>query len=165
MAAGASVGSRMLSGVLYTPLRRIPTAQGEVRHGLKASDPGFAGFGEAYFSEVAGGAIKGWKRHRRMIMNLVVVSGTIRFILHDGADARCEHVVSAEEVARYGRLTAPCGLWMAFEGIGLGRNLLMNIASCEHDPEEIESCPLERFAQHVPEGHLPNWHLQTLDHV
>ena len=144
----------MLSGVLYTPLRRIPTSQGEVRHGLKASDPGFAGFGEVYLSEVIGGKIKGWKRHRRMVMNLVVVSGTVRFVLHDGAGTQHDYVVSAEEDDRYGRLTVPPGLWMAFLGIGRGSNLLMNVASCEHDPEEAETYPLEHFAQFLPAGHL-----------
>jgi dTDP-4-dehydrorhamnose 3,5-epimerase len=143
----------MLSDVLDTRLRRIPTSQGEVRHGLKASDPGFAGFGEVYFSEVIGGHVKGWKRHRRMVMNLIVVSGTVRFILHDGADARRDYVMSAEADERYGRLTVPAGLWMAFQGIGPGSNLLMNVASCEHDPEEADSCPLERFAQHLPQVH------------
>jgi dTDP-4-dehydrorhamnose 3,5-epimerase len=140
----------MLSEVLYTPLRRIPTLHGEVRHALKASNPGFAGFGEVYLSEIFGGQIKGWKRHRRMVMNLVVVNGTVQFILHDGTDECRSHVISVTERDRYGRLTVPPGLWMAFQGIGRGSNLLMNIASCEHDPEEGESCPLERFARHLP---------------
>jgi dTDP-4-dehydrorhamnose 3,5-epimerase len=143
----------MLSEVLYTRLRRIPTPHGEVRHGLKVSDPGFAGFGEVYFSEVIGGKIKGWKLHRRMVMNLIVASGTVRFILHDGAEGRRDFVVSAEEDARYGRLTVPPGLWMAFQGIGRGGNLLMNVANCEHDPDEAETCPLERFARHLPAVH------------
>jgi dTDP-4-dehydrorhamnose 3,5-epimerase len=149
----------MLSDVLYSPLRRIPTPQGEVRRGLKVSDAGFAGFGEVYFSEVIAGKVKGWKRHRRMVMNLIVVTGTVRFILHDGAEARHDYIVSVEEDERYGRLTVPPGLWMAFEGIGRGSNLLMNFASCEHDPEEAECCPLERFAQHVPAGHVPAGHV------
>jgi dTDP-4-dehydrorhamnose 3,5-epimerase len=143
----------MMGEVLYTPLRRIPTSQGEVRHGLKASDPGFAGFGEVYFSEVIGGKIKGWKRHRRMTMNLVVVLGTVRFILHDGAETRRDYVVSAEEEARYGRLTVPPGLWMAFQGIGSGCNLLMNLANCAHDPDEAETCRLDGFARHLPAIH------------
>ena len=153
MAAAAWGRSRVLSGVLYTPLRRIPTSQGEVRHALKVTDQGFAGFGEVYFSEVIGGKVKGWKRHRQMVMNLVVVSGTVRFTLHDGASVRQDYVVSAEEADRYGRLTVPPGLWMAFQGIGRGGNLLMNVASCEHDPEEAESCPLERFIHHLPTVH------------
>jgi dTDP-4-dehydrorhamnose 3,5-epimerase len=139
----------MIGEVLYTPLRRIATPQGEVRHGLKASDPGFAGFGEVYFSEVIGGAVKGWKRHRRMTMNLIVVIGTVGFTLHDGADLRRDHVLSAEEDARYGRLTVPPGIWMAFQGIGRGCNLLMNVASCAHDPEEAEARGLEAFAHHL----------------
>ena len=93
----------MMGQVLYTPLRRIQTSQGEVRHALKVTDQGFAGFGEVYFSEVIGGKIKGWKRHRRMTMNLVVVIGTVRFILHDGAELRRHYVMSAEDDARYGR--------------------------------------------------------------
>jgi dTDP-4-dehydrorhamnose 3,5-epimerase len=140
----------MLNDVLYTPLRRIPTLHGEVRHALKASDPGFADFGEVYLSEVFGGQIKGWKRHSRMVMNLVVVNGTVRFILHDGADACRSYVISVTEQDCYGRLTVPACLWMAFQGVGRGSNLLMNVASCEHDPEEAESCPLERFARHLP---------------
>jgi dTDP-4-dehydrorhamnose 3,5-epimerase len=143
----------MMSEILYTPLRRIPTSHGEVRHGLRASDPGFAGFGEVYVSEVIGRKIKGWKRHRLMVMNLVVLTGTVRFILHDGADLRRDYVVSAEEDERYARLTVPPGLWMAFQGIGRGGNLLMNIASCEHDPEEAESCPLAQFDRHLPAAH------------
>jgi dTDP-4-dehydrorhamnose 3,5-epimerase len=155
----------MLSEILYTPLRRIPTSQGEVRHGLKVSDSGFAGFGEVYFSEVIGGKIKGWKRHLRMVMNLVVVSGTVRFILHTGADERREYLVSVEDDDRYGRLTVPPGLWMAFQGIGRGSNLLMNFANCEHDPEEAENCALERFASHLPEGHLPEGDRPAVPHA
>jgi len=155
----------MLSELRYTPLRRIPTAQGEVRHGLKATDPGFAGFGEVYFTEVIAGKVKGWKRHRRMVMNLIVITGTVRFILHDATDARRDYVVSAEEDERYGRLTVPPGLWMAFQGVGRGSNLLMNFASCEHDPEEAEACPLERFVAHLPEAHLRAGQVQELDHA
>jgi len=145
-------------GLLFTPLRRIPTANGEVRHGLRASDVGFAGFGEAYFSEVLPGAVKGWKRHRRMTLNLIVVIGTIRFIIHDAAGPdragsgrrRTEYVISADNAASYGRLTVPPGLWMAFQGVGRGHNLLLNLASHEHDPTEAESCPLETFADALP---------------
>jgi len=160
-----AAGGFMLSDVLYTSLRRIPTMQGEVRHGLRVSDPGFAGFGEVYFSEVLGGKVKGWKRHRRMVMNLVIVTGTVRFILHEGADARRDYIVSAEADERYGRLTVPPGLWMAFQGLGRGSNLLMNFASCEHDPHESESRPIDYFAQHVPEEHVPEEHGSEVHHV
>jgi dTDP-4-dehydrorhamnose 3,5-epimerase len=134
----------MSMGPVFTPLRRIATPKGEVRHGLRASDPGFAGFGEAYFSEVLAGEMKGWKRHTRMTMNLIVVSGTVRFVLHDGAGKNTEIVISAENAAPYGRLTVPPGFWMAFEGMG-AFNLLMNLASHEHDPAEAENREIDAF--------------------
>ncbi len=133
--------------MLHTALRRIATPKGEVRHGLRASDAGFAGFGEAYFTEVRPGQTKGWKRHTRMTMNLVVITGTVRFLLHDGeGQGWTDYVLSAEAVQGYGRLTVPPGWWMAFHGQGGVHNLLMNLASHEHDPAEAESCELGVFA-------------------
>lgn len=135
----------MTAALLLTPLRRIPTPKGEVRHGVRASDAGFAGFGEAYFTEVSPGETKGWKRHSRMTMNLIVVAGTVRFIIYDGCQEVVEHVLSAEGRAPYARLTVPPGWWMAFQGLGSAHNLLMNLASHEHDPAEAENRDLNAF--------------------
>jgi len=35
-------------------------------------------------------------------------------------------------------------MWMAFEGLE-EFNLLLNLADMEHDPEEMEKAPLERY--------------------
>ena len=136
----------MMDGVLLTKLARVPTPKGEVRHGLRATDPGFSGFGEVYFTAVLPDALKGWKRHRLMTMNLIIVAGTVQFIVHDGAGPHATYLLSAEDAAGYGRLTIPPGLWMAFGGIGRGTNLLMNLASHPHDPTEADACPLEAFS-------------------
>ena len=37
---------------LLTPLKTIDVAGGDVRHAMKRNDPGYVGFGEAYFSIV-----------------------------------------------------------------------------------------------------------------
>ena len=65
-------------GVRLSPLRRIDTPAGPVLHALKASEPAFQGFGEAYFTAVGRGQVKAWKRHRRMVSNLVVPVGEVR---------------------------------------------------------------------------------------
>lgn len=136
-----------MNGPVLTPLRRIPTPGGEVRHGLKASDPSFAGFGEAYFSAVEQGAVKGWKRHRRMTLNLVVVVGEVRFlVLDESTGERHAFQLGPEGAQGYGRLTVPPGLWMAFAGVGAGENLLLNLASIEHDPGEADARPIDAFA-------------------
>ena len=72
-----------LEGVVLTPLKIIHVENGNIFHALRVSDMGFQGFGEAYFSQIHGGVIKPWKRHLRMTLNLVVIEGVIRFVVHD----------------------------------------------------------------------------------
>jgi dTDP-4-dehydrorhamnose 3,5-epimerase len=128
-----------------TPERRIATPKGDVLHAIKASSPGFAGFGEAYFSIVKNGDVKGWKRHLRMTLNLVVPRGTVRFVVHDGEGGPMTQFTLGES-AKHGRLTVSPGAWMAFQGRAEPESLLLNIADIEHDPEEAEAAPLDRFA-------------------
>ena len=52
-------------------------------HALKNSDNEFIRFGEIYFSEIYFGKIKGWKRHLRMNMNLIVPEGFVKFVFYD----------------------------------------------------------------------------------
>lgn len=126
-----------------TPLKRIFHPKGDVFHVMKASDSGFAGFGEAYFTTVHHGVTKGWKRHERMQMNLVVPIGAICFYLHDETSGKTgRYLLDAEN---YARLTVPAGYWMAFEGVGTELNLVCNLASIEHDPEEARNVPLETY--------------------
>lgn len=128
-----------IEGVKLTPLREIEGDLGNVLHCLKASEDTFEVFGEAYFSTVNYQATKGWKKHTKMLMNLVVPVGKIKFILFDDRPESStqgnffEVILSREN---YQRLTVPAGIFMAFQGLAEGENLLINIASIEHDPNE-----------------------------
>jgi dTDP-4-dehydrorhamnose 3,5-epimerase len=129
-----------LSDILLTPLSRIETAGGDVLHAMKQSDAGYAGFGEAYFSWVVAGAVKGWKRHTRMAMNVVVPVGQVRFVfcLDGVAEFRVEDI----GVDCYARLTVPPGIWFCFRGVAEPQSLVLNIASIPHDPSEVERLAL-----------------------
>lgn len=132
-----------LSPVIVTPLRRVEHPKGDVFHGMKASDAGYAGFGEAYFTTIVLGETKGWKQHRRMTMNLVVPQGMVRFYVHDKSSGRTiTHDIGE---LNYCRLTIPPGYWVAFEGLVSSQNLVLNIANLEHDPEEAVNQPLETY--------------------
>ena len=48
-----------IKGVVITPLAVIDIVGGNVLHGMKCSDLGYAGFGEAYLSMVEPGTKKG----------------------------------------------------------------------------------------------------------
>jgi dTDP-4-dehydrorhamnose 3,5-epimerase len=125
-----------------TPLRIIPGDKGDVMHALCCTDEGFVAFGEAYFSTVKEGENKGWKRHHRMTLNLVVSVGRIRFRLYDDrpASPTCGQFDEVElSPKNYQRLTVPPGVWLSFEGLANGLNLLLNIADIPYDPNEVEA--------------------------
>ena len=136
----------LINDVTCTPLKIIPSESGEVMHALKEWEESFQGFGEAYFSSVHRHTVKGWKKHRKMILNLIVPLGAIRFVLYDDRPesksyrAVEEFVLSREN---YQRLTIPPGIWLAFQGISEGVNMLLNIASIPHDPLEAENLPIQ----------------------
>jgi dTDP-4-dehydrorhamnose 3,5-epimerase len=119
-----------------TSLKRIPADGGDVMHALKNSDNGFIGFGEVYFSWVKKGAVKAWKCHQSMTLNLVVPLGEIRFVFHlaeQNNDFRIENLGNN----CYSRLTVPPGIWFGFQGISSGSSLLMNVSDMEHNPNEV----------------------------
>ena len=133
-----------LADILVTPLQRIETAGGDVLHGMKKSDSGYSGFGEAYFSWVSTGAIKAWKRHSQMTMNVVVPVGQVKFVFHCVTNDGVEEF-RVEEIGedRYARLTVPPGIWFGFQGLHTPQSLLLNMANIPHDPNEVERLALK----------------------
>jgi len=129
-----------MDGVILSPLRKITHPKGDVLRAMKASDEGFSGFGEAYFSTINKSEIKGWKKHTEMTLNLVVVTGEIEFLVHNGVD----FFNTKLSKNNYQRLTIEPGLWVAFRGLS-DENILLNLASVEHNPNESESADLGIF--------------------
>ena len=127
----------MIDGVIKTKLKVISLDEGDVMHGMRSDDVGFLGFGEAYFSTVYAGCVKGWKRHRQMTCNFIVPNGQIKIVIFDEkTSAFMETVLSPEN---YLRLTIPPMVWVAFQGIDRDLSLLLNIASIKHDPTEADT--------------------------
>jgi dTDP-4-dehydrorhamnose 3,5-epimerase len=133
----------LIDKVQLTPLLVVPLEAGNVMHAIKCGSPGFAGFGEAYFSWIGPGVTKGWKRHRRMTLNLVVPVGLVTFAIVDADAGIGRRYDLGPEI--YGRLTVPPGLWMAFRGCASQQSLVLNIADIEHDPSEADSAPEPSF--------------------
>ena len=136
-----------VNDILVTPLRRISTPKGDVLHGLKSTDPGYAGFGEAYLSSVLDSVIKGWKRHRLMTLNLICVQGAIRFVAYGETNDHpaLDLVLSPEPTGLYARLSIPPMYWVGFKGVSTTTNMLLNVASLPHDPAEADILPLENL--------------------
>jgi len=130
-----------VDGVTLTPLKQIHNPKGDVFHAMKKGDEGFAGFGEVYFSTINQNDIKGWKKHTEMTLNLVVVSGEVEFVVYNEAD----FFTIKLSKNNYQRLTIKPNLWLAFRGLS-DENILLNLASIEHNSSESESVDLYNFS-------------------
>jgi dTDP-4-dehydrorhamnose 3,5-epimerase len=132
------MGAMSLDEILISKLTKINNINGDILKIIKKSDENFKEFGEAYLSSIKFKAIKGWKLHSQMIMNLVVPVGSVRFVFFLDDD-KTEKNFRIEELSgsKGNRLTIPPGIWFGFQGLSKPDNLVLNIASMEHDENEI----------------------------
>ena len=112
---------------------------------LTADEPDFKGLGEAYFSRVNAGSVRGWKRHNEMTVNVVVPDGHVRFVVADdsGDAATFSHFDLGPEFT-HGRLTIEPGTWFGFMG-GAEGGLVLNLSNIVHRPDEADGRELDEF--------------------
>ena len=122
-----------MDGIILTPLKQIHNLKGDIFHAMKKSDIGYDGYGEAYFSTIKTGDVKGWKKHTKMTLNLVVPLGEVEFVVYNENNKEFFNVVLSQN--NYQRLTIKPGLWLSFRGVDQ-HNMLLNLANIEHDPHE-----------------------------
>ena len=140
----------MIEGVELTPLKVISGDSGDVLHAMKRTEFSFHGFGEAYFSTVNKGAIKAWKRHHKMTLNLVVPCGEIKFVLYDDRQGSPTYGQINElplSLQNYQRLTVPPMVWLGFKGLSDNLNMLMNVSNIPHDPDEYDR--IDAYKNHI----------------
>ena len=140
----------MIEGVELTSLKIISGDSGDVLHAIKRTESSFQGFGEAYFSTVNQGAIKAWKRHHKMTLNLVVPCGEIKIVLYDDRPDSATNGDINEltlSLQNYQRLTVPPMVWLGFKGLGNGLNMLMNISNIPHAPDEYDR--IDAYKNHI----------------
>lgn len=138
-----------MKGVSLYPLKRIIVPKGDVLHGIKSIDQGFNGFGEVYFSLIKCGEVKGWKRHNKMTLNIIVLIGSIKFIVYDDRPGsktcgKFEELILSPE-GNYSRLVISPGLWMSFVGMRNEYSMLMDLIPEIHDPSEADCKKIEEI--------------------
>lgn len=143
-----SIDQKNIDGVILTEQQIIHVLSGNIFHCMKNGEPGYSGFGEAYFSWVEPKSIKAWKRHRKMTLNIVVPLGAIRFVLYDerhnsGTEGQFQEIVLQQE--NYFRLTVPPMVWFGFQGVCKNASMLLNIANIPHDPNEVDKKCINRI--------------------
>ena len=124
-----------MKGLIISELNQIYNPKGDILHALKKSDSSFKNFGEAYFSIVNFNAVKAWKLHQSMTLNLVVPIGRVLFVFFLPDKNIFKEIVIGE--SNYQRITVSPGIWFGFKGLHESDSLIMNVADIEHNPDEV----------------------------
>jgi|TARA_B110000503_G_scaffold104994_1_gene156692 dTDP-4-dehydrorhamnose 3,5-epimerase len=129
-----------------TKLKVIKNDNGDILHGLKSTEDSFENFGEAYFSNILKGSVKAWKNHKKAVLNLIVISGGVKFVVIESMPD--DTFITNEFVCGYPddycRLTIPPNTWFGFQGIKTN-NTILSISSLPHNPDELERKELDTF--------------------
>lgn len=130
------------------PLKIMEVANGNVLHGLKHTEDSFLGFGELYFSRIRYDTIKGWKRHKRCTLNLIVVEGCVSFFVcpNSHLDQPQRDSILTFKLGpgcNHQRLVVPPNYWMAFKGNLEGANIIASVIDELHDPAESDTTEIE----------------------
>tara|TARA_B100000029_G_scaffold436633_1_gene451342 strand:- start:133 stop:546 length:414 start_codon:yes stop_codon:yes gene_type:complete len=131
-----------MDGVILTPLKVIDNPKGDILHGIKKTDQGYSDFGEAYFSKLNFGEIKGWTKHKRMTLNLIVPVGKVFFVVYN----KISFFEVTLSIDNYQRLTLPPGLWLAFKGLANESSLILNVANIVHEQNEMKKIDLDKIS-------------------
>ncbi len=139
-----------IEGVEIVPLARIPDERGTIFHMLRRTDPHFREFGEIYFTSIYGGVVKGWHRHRLMVLNYACIWGRIKLVLFDGREDSPTHGGLIERFLGpddYSLVVIPPGIWTGFKAM-TDVAIVANCATLPHDPQNTER--LDPFSPQIP---------------
>lgn len=137
-----------MSKVISSRPNVIKDNRGGVYKIMAAASPERAlNIAEVYYSEVKYGVIKGWKQHTRMTMNLSAASGLIHIATFDPETN--ETIGFDLSLKNHQIISVKPGIWVAFRGDG-ENNLLLNLASIPHDPQESLSLSIDSIDYNWP---------------
>lgn len=113
-------------------LQKFKNSKGNVLRGFRKNDKFLKNSAEIYFSWINKNAIKGWKLHKKMTMNLVVPIGKVKFVFYNGKNFKT--IIVGER--NYNRIFVPNNIFFAFQNLYKEKSLIVNNASIIHQKKD-----------------------------
>ena len=132
------MGKKLLDKIKVTLLKTIKLPTGNIMRVLKKNELKNWTFGEAYFSKIKFNKIKAWKYHSKMMLNLAVPHGKVKFVFYSQKDRNFRVIEIGGK--KYLRLTVPPKIWFGFKGISKYESIILNVTNIKHNPKEILRC-------------------------
>jgi len=141
------VMKKLIDGVILKKLNIIPDERGKLVEILRADDPFFEKFGQAYLTSAYPGVVKAWHFHQFQVDHFCVIRGMMKVVLFDNRkDSPTKDMVNefflGEQNPQLIRI--PKGVFHGFKCIGECEALVINLPSekYEHDnPDEYRVDP------------------------
>jgi dTDP-4-dehydrorhamnose 3,5-epimerase len=139
----------MIDGVIVKKLKVVADERGYLMEMLRADDPFFRKFGQAYLTVAYPGVVKGWHYHKVQTDHFVCVKGMIKVALYDNREESStkgrvgEFFIGERNPAI---LTIPPGVVHGFKATGPESGYLINIPSepyCYENPDEFRIDPYD----------------------
>lgn len=127
-------------------LETFKLEKGNLFKGLSINDENYYGFGEVYFTSIMPTLIKGWKKHLKMTLNIIVLTGKVKFVIVNELEKSKIDFISLELSEKNKKiLTIFPNSWFAFRGLDKKISTITNIANIPHDDLEVENRNINEF--------------------
>lgn len=113
-------------------LQKFKNPKGNVLRGFRKNDKFLKNSAEIYFSWINKNAIKGWKLHKKMTMNLIVPIGKVKFVFYNGKNFKS--IIIGEK--NYNRIFVPNNIFFAFQNLYKEKSLVVNNANIIHQKKD-----------------------------
>lgn len=140
----------MIDDVIITPLKKVVTPRGHLMETLRADDPHYPGFGQAYVTMTHVGVIKAWYRHRQQVDQIALIQGSVLLVLFDSRQESptCGTVMElriSDDAPKMVQI--PPGVWHGFRAMGQEQLFLLHLNSV---PYNFANTDEERLADDDP---------------
>ena len=127
------MGKNIINKIKVSRPKVIKLSQGDVLRVLRKNEVKRWNFAEAYFSKIKFGKVKAWKYHLKMIINIVVPKGKVKFVFY--SNKKFKSILIGEK--NYCRLTIPPKIWFGFKGMSKLESIILSLTNIKHTTKEV----------------------------
>ncbi len=107
--------------------------KGDVFKILDKKSKNYFGFGELYITSLKKGTTKGWNLHKKMVLNLIVIKGKVRFVMKKNNKINITTLSHNKKEI----LTIKSNVWIKMINLDSNTSEIINFANLKYNKNEI----------------------------
>ncbi len=131
----------------------IPDERGRLMEILRADDPFFQKFGQAYITTVYSGVVKGWHFHKVQTDHFACLKGMIKLVLYDNREGSpTKGRVNQFFIGEHNNLlvTIPPGVLHGFKGVSEAEAIVLNLPTEPYNHAAPDEYRLDAHDPSIP---------------